>query len=170
MAYVSRYPNYYHPSESSYSRRPENTLPRRPPPLLRKRVTFGPVSVRTIPNRFDALAQASEPRQESHMVRPTHPQNQITPMISPIYGRKVGTVGMTSGLMIIGDPEEFYEYFKQFPTWEECLASLTPENYQWTGAPNTSGLIIRDSEPRANPFRLYIKSKPNLDTHEIHLF
>jgi hypothetical protein len=162
MAYVSRYPNYYHPSDSSYSRLPENNLQRRPPRPTRKRVTFGPVSVRTIPNRFDALAQAPESG-------PGH-QNQLTPMISPIYGRKVGTVGMESGLMIIGDPEEFYEYFKQFPTWEECLASLTSENYQWTGAPNMSGLILRDSEPRSNPFRLYIKSKPNRDTHEIHLF
>lgn len=159
---MNRYPSYYPPPEQHYprSRQRENELVRRPPNLPRKRVTFGPVSIRPIPNRFDAMSESPVPQ----------PVNQLAPLISPIYGRKIGTVGMSSGLMIIGDPEEFYEFFKQFPTWDECLASLNQENYQWTGAPNMSGLIIRDSEPRATPFRLYVKSKPNRDTHELHLF
>ena len=132
------------------------------PSLSRKRVAFGPVSVKPIPNRreFDAMAAPPEPQ----------PSAQLPVFVSPIYGRKIGTVGMSTGLLILGDPEEFYEFFKQYPTWQECQAALTSENYQWTGSPNNSGLIIRDSVARTSPFRLYVKADPNNDTREIHLF
>jgi hypothetical protein len=161
MAYVNRYPNHPPPLLiCNGDTRTNRSNLKRAPNRIRKNVAFGPISIRPIPSRqqTDGIG-TPEPTPIPH-----------TELISPIYGKKVGSIGMNSGLLILGDPEEFYEFFKQYPTWEECLASLNGDHYQWTGAPNISGLIIRDSQPHSLPFRLYVKNDSKENTRELHLF
>lgn len=94
------------------------------------KVEFGTSAIKHIPGR-KKLAQ------------------EITIPLEPVEKRKnssgnlIGDICSTTGLLILGDPEEFFEYFHQFSTWEEFQNSLNQEKYQWTGAPNLSGSIIR---------------------------
>jgi hypothetical protein len=119
------------------------------------RVEFGAPQIQKIPGRKTLAKEARIPLPIQH--------NVPLPYNTSPHGDLVGNICSTTGLMIIGDPEEFFEYFHQFSTWEEFVESLNDDTYQWTGAPDVSGSIIRLKGNVNRCLKLYAtKDKQNL--------
>lgn len=99
------------------------------------RVEFGSSQTIMIPPRKDS---------DAYLVTPPTSVNTI-PMIPITEGSgPIKKTGSTSGLYIVGDPEEFFDYFRRFASWDHFLSTIKDESCQWTGDPNISGLILKN--------------------------
>lgn len=109
------------------------------------RVEFGAPKLHYIPTRSALAAQMAQP---------------LPVQISQEQKNNHYRVVTSSDMLVVGDPEELYQLFKQYSSWEQFVSSLTQETYQWTGGPNVSSLIIR--KPRHGSYNVY-------DETDIHL-
>jgi len=122
---------------------------------MKKQVTFNGVQIYPI-SRYNHFEEQEEMPKPGPFVG--------TPDVNGYY---LGTLPVDSKIMIIGNPEEFFEYFKRYPSYHDFLASLNKDLFQWTGSPNNSGLILKYGDLKKLAWNIYIKDDPDLEFHLI---
>ena len=93
---------------------------------------------------------------DAYLVTPPTSINNIPLIPLPVEPiKKTGSTPVpplpeTCGLYIAGDLAEFFDYFRKFSSWDQCMSTITNEPHQWLGPPKVSGLIMKDRNQNIN--------------------